>query len=71
MPEDVKPMRIGPLTRGWSPPEGQGDCPDCGGQCDDGCGRHKAGCLFGGILFRGYWLIADGCPLYHGEKDTP
>lgn len=62
-------MRIGPShpTSWWCERSPDGDCPECGGQCDgDECGRHKAGCVFGGFS-EGYWLIADGCPLFHGE----
>lgn len=59
-------LRIGHLVPDdW--PEPRGGCADCGGQCDgdNGCGSHKAGCVFGGFG-HGYWMIADGCALDHG-----
>ena len=65
---ESKKMRIGPEhpDSWWGKHNPNGDCPDCGGECDDGCGLHKAGCIFGGFSY-GYWLIAEGCPKFHGE----
>lgn len=62
-------MRIGPeLPDDYQRPPG--DCRTCGGQCDGPeCGLHAAGCIYGGFS-RGYWMIADGCPLDHGEDAT-
>lgn len=58
-------MRIGPEvpsgSHSWTP----GDCPECGGQCAPECGRHPLGCIYGGMI--GYWMIAEGCGLDHGE----
>jgi hypothetical protein len=45
----------------------QGDCPDCGGECSPECGKHPLGCFYGGMP-SGWWMIAEGCELYHGEK---
>jgi hypothetical protein len=60
-------MRIGPVESEWPHERPDGDCKECGGQCDGGdCGLHAAGCMYGGFG-EGYWLIADGCPLWHGE----
>jgi hypothetical protein len=59
-------MRIGPVVTELGP---RGDCPDCGGRCSPECGRHAAGCVFGGFG-EGYWLIADRCPEWHGD-DRP
>jgi hypothetical protein len=42
-------------------------CKDCGGNCGPECGRHPAGCIYGGTT-TGYWLVVDGCFLSHGEK---
>ena len=43
-------------------------CPECGGNCAPECGRHPAGCIFGGPDWgKGYWLKAQGCPLGHPE----
>ena len=45
-----------------------GTCSRCGGECDGtDCGLHAAGCVFGGPDNGVYWLIAEGCPLWHGE----
>lgn len=52
----------------WEKNSPPGECQECGGQCDGGdCGIHAAGCVFGGFS-QGYWMIAEGCPLFHGEK---
>lgn len=69
MSEDIKQMRIGPERRHWVGEEPAGDCKQCGGQCgDEDCGIHPAGCIFGGWSREtSYWLIVDGCELYHGE----
>jgi hypothetical protein len=58
-------LRLGPdfPERGPKP----GGCPECGGQCSPECGLHPKGCIFGG-LGAGYWMIADGCDLDHGEE---
>lgn len=49
-----------------------GICQSCGGQCDGGeCGLHAAGCVFGGPNGGAYWLIAEGCDLWHGETLAP
>ena len=42
-------------------------CPECGGDCAPECGRHPAGCTFGGTG-DGYWLIMDGCDRPHEVK---
>jgi len=61
-------MRIGPLRKDWHGEEPKGLCLDCGGQCAPECGRHPAGCFFGGFSEQSsYWMIAEGCPLYHGD----
>ncbi len=63
-------MRMGPLKRDWKGAEPKGGCPECGGQCDPECGKHPAGCLYGGFTREtGYWLISDECKLYHGEVE--
>jgi hypothetical protein len=61
-------MRLGPEhpRSWWDENNKDGDCPDCGGQCSPECGKHPAGCFFGG-LGGGYWMIAEGCQLFHGE----
>lgn len=41
-------------------------CPNCGDDCAPECGRHPAGCIYGGSSV-GYWLIADGCDRRHSE----
>lgn len=63
------PMRLGPLRKHWKGPEPKGDCEHCGGQCDGPeCGLHAAGCIYGGPAEgEEYWMIVDGCELYHGE----
>ena len=59
-------LRIGPEIRDHSQ-EPKGSCDECGGQCDGNeCGLHAAGCVYGGFGY-GYWLIAEGCPLWHGD----
>lgn len=41
-------------------------CTTCGGECAPECGRHPAGCVYGGLSEEsGYWLQVDGCPLDH------
>lgn len=63
-------LKIGPAysPSWWDEHSPKGDCTGCGGQCDGpDCGLHAAGCIFGG-LGNLFWLIADGCPLFHGEK---
>lgn len=67
-------LRIGPVRKDWPVlPEPRGNCRVCGGQCDGAdCGLHAAGCVYGGFTSEtAYWLIAEGCPLYHGESDEP
>ena len=66
------PMRIGPehFSSWWKQHDPDGDCPECGGQCDPECGKHPAGCIFGGFS-KTYWLIVEGCPLFHGETEKP
>lgn len=62
---------IGPIYRDWPHDGIQGDCKECGLQCDgDECGLHKSGCVYGGFTDEtSYWMIVEGCPLYHGEKN--
>ena len=62
-------LRIGPLRKDWLKEEPKGSCKQCGGECDgNDCGLHKAGCIYGGFTAQtSYWLIAENCPLYHGE----
>lgn len=65
--DNPRQLRIGPEID----PEKvvAGDCPDCGGQCSPECGIHPLSCVFGGPLWaNGYWMIADGCELDHGEQ---
>lgn len=66
-----KTFRIGPEHPWpwWAEHAPDGDCPYCGGQCDleNDCGTHPEGCQFGGSG-AGFWLIAEGCPLFHGEN---
>ena len=67
----AKRLTIGPLYRDWPHDSPAGDCPECGCQCAPECGLHPAGCVWGGPTDEtSYWLIADGCPLYHGEPET-
>lgn len=67
---DPVEMRLGPIRRDWVGDEPQGDCQHCGGQCDPSdCGTHPAGCIYGGFSEQtSYWMIVDGCDLYHGEE---
>lgn len=67
----TKYLRIGPLRKYWPKDEPKGDCKHYKGECDGtDCGLHKAGCIYGGFTSQtSYWLIAEGCPLYHGEKE--
>jgi hypothetical protein len=62
-------VRIGPIRRDWPHAPSSGDCLECGGECDGGeCGLHRAGCVYGGFTpDTCYWLIVNGCSLYHGE----
>ena len=53
----------------WNAKNPKGGCKECGGQCAPECGRHPKGCVFGGFSYR-YWLIAEGCELYHGEQSS-
>lgn len=63
----IQRMTIGPERRGWAAEPTPGDCPDCGLQCAPECGVHPVGCFYGGgSTETGYWLIADGCGLFHG-----
>ena len=66
-------MRIGPLRRDWPHDTPAGDCAECGGDCDgDDCGLHAAGCFYGGFTEQSsYWMIAEGCPRWHGDPPTP
>ena len=52
----------------WAEHSPDGECPHCGGQCDptNDCGVHPEGCRFGGAG-TGFWLISEGCLLFHGE----
>ena len=44
-------------------------CSHCGGDCAPECGRHPAGCIYGGFsIYSSYWLVAEGCTLSHGEE---
>ena len=64
-------MTIGPMERDFVGKEPKGDCPECGGQCAPTCGRHPAGCIYGGFTEEtAYWLIAEGCDRYHGEDKS-
>lgn len=65
---EMQSLRIGPALPSSEWDKGpEGDCQQCGGQCDgDDCGLHAAGCVFGGFGYA-YWLIAEDCPLWHGE----
>lgn len=66
---ETKTMRIGPSypSSYWEEHTPKGNCQNCGGECDGyDCGTHRMGCIYGGFG-EGYWLIAEGCPLYHGE----
>jgi len=65
----VRALRIGPMVKDWVGEGPEGLCSQCGGQCDgDDCGLHAAGCIYGGPTKQtAYWMIADGCYLYHGE----
>lgn len=69
----MQEMTLGPMRKDWARDEPPGDCAECGGECDGAeCGLHAAGCVYGGFTqATGYWLIADGCPLYHGESLIP
>ena len=42
-------------------------CRECGGNCAPECGRHPAGCMFGGFSV-GYWTRATGCTLDHPDS---
>lgn len=64
-------LTIGPdhPMQWWMDHWPRGCCRSRAGQCDgDECGLHAAGCIFGGPDFGAYWLIADGCTLWHGES---
>lgn len=66
---EPKRMTIGPMRKDWPRAEPPGACPECGGECDAGCGNHSAGCVYGGFTEEtAYWMIVEGCPLYHGES---
>ena len=73
MATETRRLRIGPGVKDWphAAPK-TGCCQDCGEDCDgDECGLHAAGCIFGGFTRQtAYWLIAEGCPLYHGEREA-
>jgi hypothetical protein len=58
-------MTIGPIRSRWGRQLTVGSCQECGAQCAPECGLHPLGCIYGGG--DGYWLIADGCELDHGE----
>jgi hypothetical protein len=58
-------MAFGPTQTQRRRELAKGDCPECGHQCAPECGRHPLGCVYGGP--DGYWLIAEGCDLDHGE----
>lgn len=66
-------LRLGPERKDWPSGPKPGSCSECGGECDGSeCGLHAAGCVYGGPTTQtAYWMIADGCPLYHGEGVTP
>jgi hypothetical protein len=61
-------MRIGPTQSQHGRELARGSCSQCGGQCAPECGLHPLGCHYGGSP-DGYWIIADGCELDHGETD--
>lgn len=47
-------------------------CPECGGDCAPECGRHPAGCVYGGFSeYTAYWLIAEGCDREHPAPESP
>lgn len=61
--------RIGPEYKDWKTKGVKGDCPECGGQCSPECGLHPAGCVYGGFTEEtSYWIIVEGCNLFHGEQ---
>ncbi len=65
----VQQMTIGPMWKDWVGEEPAGDCPECGCQCSPTCGEHPAGCIYGGFSSKtAYWMIVEGCDLYHGEQ---
>ena len=67
MSEEVHTATIGPIRREWQGEEPDGDCAHCGGQCAPECGLHPKGCIYGGFTeATSYWLIVEGCELYHG-----
>ena len=43
-----------------------GTCKECGGNCSPECGKHPAGCTYGGSSY-GYWLKHPDCELVHIE----
>jgi len=60
-------MRLGPIRKEWVDEQPDGNCPECGGQCEPECGKHPMGCVYGGFTNEtSYWMIVDGCKLYHG-----
>jgi hypothetical protein len=59
-------MRIGPTASEFKRALARGACAECGGECSPECGAHPLGCHWGGSP-NGYWIIADGCKLDHGE----
>jgi len=72
MSENVTQLRIGPghPWDWWEANQPAGNCKHCGGQCNGAdCGLHEAGCMFGGFGEK-FWMIAEGCPLFHGEDPT-
>ena len=61
-------MRFGPERKDFVGIEPKGECEHCGGQCSPECGKHPKGCFYGGSTNQSaYWMIANGCELYHGD----
>lgn len=64
----VRKLRLGPIRAEWKGVDPHDDGCNCDGE---DCGLHKAGCIYGGFSdSTSYWLIAENCPLYHGEDLT-
>lgn len=62
-------MILGPAhpPEWWDQHAPDGDCFQCGGQCNgEDCGTHAAGCHFGGFADL-YWIYSPDCPLFHGD----
>ncbi len=65
-------MSIGPLKKDFVSGRPKGECPECGSDCAPECGRHPAGCIWGGFTeVTSYWLVAEGCDRFHGDRIIP